>query len=139
MSKFSPNVRRKFRNTNSRLIMTEEVVQKLSEIIESQQEELHCAQAVDKLITLLTKVCRQVSRRPSVMLEQGDPLWKSLTHKFQTSEIRVAALAESYLEFMEKEMSSSKIYPGFTSLVILRKTCKIKTLNTSNHLHVHVQ
>ena len=27
---------------------------------------------VDTLITLLTKVCRQVSRRQSVMLEQGD-------------------------------------------------------------------
>ena len=30
--------------------------------------------AVDKLITLLTKVCRPVSRRLSVMLEQGDLL-----------------------------------------------------------------
>ena len=28
--------------------------------------------AVDKLNTLLTKVCRRVSRRPSVMLKQGD-------------------------------------------------------------------
>ena len=43
---------------------------------------------VDKLITLLTKVCRQVSRRPSVMLDQGN-LFSD--HKFQTSEkIRVA-------------------------------------------------
>ena len=31
--------------TSSRLIMTEKVYKKLSEIIESQQEELHCAQA----------------------------------------------------------------------------------------------
>ena len=47
--------------------------------------------AVDKLITLLTKVCRPVSRRLSV-IEHGDPLWNSLTHKFQTSEkIRTAA------------------------------------------------
>ena len=29
--------------------------------------------AVDKLVTLLTKVCRPVSRRSSVMLEQGIP------------------------------------------------------------------
>ena len=43
-SKFSPNVRRKSRNTNSRLLTTEEVFPKLGEIIESQQEELHCAQ-----------------------------------------------------------------------------------------------
>ena len=44
--------------------------------------------AVDKLITLLTKVCCQVNRRPSVMLEQGD-LFSD--HWFQTSEkIRVA-------------------------------------------------
>ena len=40
---------------------------------------------VDELITLTTKVCRPVSRRLSVM-EQGDLLWNSLTHKFQTSE-----------------------------------------------------
>ena len=45
-SELSPNVRQKLRNTNSRLITTEEVsVRKLSEIIESQHEELHCAQA----------------------------------------------------------------------------------------------
>ena len=36
--------------------------------------------AVDKLITLLTKVCRPVSRRLSVMLEQGDLLLISLIH-----------------------------------------------------------
>ena len=41
--------------------------------------------AVDKLITLLTKVCRPVSRRLSV-IERRYPLWNSLTHKFQTSE-----------------------------------------------------
>ena len=44
-SKSSPNVRRRLRNTNSRLIMTEEVYTKVSEIVESQQEELHRAQA----------------------------------------------------------------------------------------------
>ena len=47
--------------------------------------------AVDELITLKTKVCRSVSRRLSV-IERGDPLWYSLTHKFQTSEkIRATA------------------------------------------------
>ena len=48
--------------------------------------------AVDKLITLLTKVCRPVSRRLSVMLEQGDLLLFSLIHLSPTSEkIRVEA------------------------------------------------
>ena len=36
--------------------------------------------AVDKLITLLTKVCRPVSRRLSVILEHGDLLLISLIH-----------------------------------------------------------
>ena len=35
--------------------------------------------AVDELITLMTKVCRPVSRRLSVK-ERGDPLWNSLIH-----------------------------------------------------------
>ena len=42
--------------------------------------------AVDEPITLMKKVCRPVSRRPSVMKERGDSLWNRLTHKFQTSE-----------------------------------------------------
>ena len=37
--------------------------------------------AVDELITLMTKVCRPVSRLLSV-IERTDPLWNSLTHKF---------------------------------------------------------
>ena len=41
--------------------------------------------AVDKLITLLMKVCCQVSRCLSVMLEQGDLFPMSLDHSFQTS------------------------------------------------------
>ena len=41
--------------------------------------------AVHELITLKTKVCRPVSRRLSV-IERGDLLLLSLTHKFQTSE-----------------------------------------------------
>ena len=36
--------------------------------------------AVDKLVTLLTKACCQVSRRLSVMLEQGDLFSMSLDH-----------------------------------------------------------
>ena len=43
--------------------------------------------AVDKLITLLTKVRRPVSRRLSVMLEQGDLLLISLIH--QSQQIRI--------------------------------------------------
>ena len=47
--------------------------------------------AVDKLITLLKKVCRPVSRCLSV-IEQGDLLVISLIHKSQTSKkTRVAA------------------------------------------------
>ena len=42
--------------------------------------------AVDELVTLMTKVCRPVSRRRLSVIERGDPLWNSLTHKFQTSE-----------------------------------------------------
>ena len=42
--------------------------------------------AVDEPITLKTKVCRPVSRHPSVMIERRDPWWNRLTHTFQTSE-----------------------------------------------------
>ena len=41
--------------------------------------------AVDELITLMTKVCRPVSRRLSV-IKRRDPLQNSLTHKFQVFE-----------------------------------------------------
>ena len=41
--------------------------------------------AVDKLITLLTKACCQVSRCLSVMFEQVDLFPMSLDHQFQTS------------------------------------------------------
>ena len=47
-SKSSLTVKRRFENTNSRLIMTEEVFKKLNETIESQQEELHRAQAGER-------------------------------------------------------------------------------------------
>ena len=42
--------------------------------------------AVDEPITFKNKVCRPVCRRPSVMIERGDPLWHRLTHKFQVFE-----------------------------------------------------
>ena len=42
--------------------------------------------AVDKLIALLKKVCCQVSRCLSVMLEQGDLFLMSVDHSLQTSE-----------------------------------------------------
>ena len=47
-SRFSLTVKRRFENTNSRLIMTEEVHKKLNETIESQQEELHRAQGEER-------------------------------------------------------------------------------------------
>ena len=40
--------------------------------------------AVDEPITLVTKVCRPVSRR--LCHRTGDPLWNSLFYKFQTFE-----------------------------------------------------
>ena len=61
--------------------------------------------AVDTLITLLTKVCRPVSRRLSVT-EQGDLLVISLIHSSQTSKkIRVAAqkMSKSGLFWNDKE------------------------------------
>ena len=67
--------------------------------------------AVDKLITFLTKVCRPVSRRQSV-IERGDPLWNSLTHKFQTSEkIRATArkMSKSGFFWNDKESRFSLI------------------------------
>ena len=42
--------------------------------------------AVDEPISLKTKVCRPVCRRPSVMIERRDPLWNRLTHNFQVFE-----------------------------------------------------
>ena len=61
--------------------------------------------AVDELITLLTKVCRPVSRLLSV-IEQGDLLWNSFIHKSQTSEkIRAAAqkMSKSGVFWNDKE------------------------------------
>ena len=44
-SEFSPNVGRKLRNTNARLIMTEEVYENEVKLLNLSQEELHSAQA----------------------------------------------------------------------------------------------
>ena len=62
--------------------------------------------AVDELITLLTKVCRPVSRLLSV-IEQGDLLWNSFIHKSQTSEkIRAAAQKMSKSGFFWNDKES---------------------------------
>ena len=62
--------------------------------------------AVDELITLMTKVCRPVSRRLSV-IERGDPSWNSLTHKFHTSEkIRATAQKMSTSGFFWNDKES---------------------------------
>ena len=60
--------------------------------------------AVDELITLMMKVFRPVSRRRLSVIERGDPLWNSLTHKFQTSEkIRATAQKVSKSGFLERQ------------------------------------
>ena len=60
--------------------------------------------AVDELLTLMTKVCRPVSRRRLSVIERGDPLWNSLTHKFQTSEkIRATAQKVSKSGFFRND------------------------------------
>ena len=62
--------------------------------------------AVDELITLLTKVCRPVSRLLSV-IEQGDLLWNSFIHQSQTSEkIRAAAQKMSKSGFFWNDKES---------------------------------
>ena len=62
--------------------------------------------AVDELITLLTKVCRPVSRLLSV-IKQGDLLWNSFIHKSQTSEkIRAAAQKMSKSGFFWNDKES---------------------------------
>ena len=63
--------------------------------------------AVDGLITLLTKVCRPVSRCLSVVLEPGELFPISLIHKFQTSEkISVAAQKMSKSGFFWNDRKS---------------------------------
>ena len=60
--------------------------------------------ALDKFITLLTKACCPVSRRLSVMLEQGDLFSMSLDHWFQTSEkIHVATQKVSKSGFFSND------------------------------------
>ena len=63
--------------------------------------------AVDELITLMTNVCRPVSRRRLSVIERGYPLWNSLTHKFQTSEkIRATAQKMSKSGFFWNDKES---------------------------------
>ena len=62
--------------------------------------------AVEELVTLLTKVCRPVSRRLSV-IEQGDLLWNSLIHESEMSEkIRAAAQKVSKAGFFWNDKES---------------------------------
>ena len=62
---------------------------------------------VDELITLKTKVCRPVSRRPSVMIERWDPLWNRLIHKLQMFEkFRVTAQKASKSGFLWNDKES---------------------------------
>ena len=63
--------------------------------------------AVDKLITLLTKACCQVSRCLSVLLEQGDLFPMSLDRQFQTSQkIHVATQKMSKSGFFWNDKKS---------------------------------
>ena len=63
--------------------------------------------AVDKFITLLTKACCTVSRRLTVMLEQGDLFSMSLDHCCQTSEkIHVVTQKVSKWGFFGKDKQS---------------------------------
>ena len=63
--------------------------------------------AVDELTTLMTKVCRPVSRRRRSVIERSDPLWNILTHKSQKSEkIRATALKMSKSGFFWNDRES---------------------------------
>ena len=75
------------------------------------QEREDAASRRRAFITLLTKVCRPVSRRLSI-IEQGDLLWNSLIHKSQTSDkIRAAAqkMSKSGFFWNDKESRFSLI------------------------------
>ena len=76
-SKLSPNVRRKLRNTNFRLIVTEEVYKNYIEIIESQQEELHCTHAETN------GYCSKIRNYVKLIIKVSMK-WKNLK-KFQSS------------------------------------------------------
>ena len=68
----------------------------------------HCSPTSEKMMRavdeLMTKVCRPVSRRRLSVTERDDPLWNSLTHKFQTSEkIRATPLSKSGFFWNDKK------------------------------------
>ena len=75
--------------------------------------------AVDELITLLTKVCCPVSRRLSVMLEQGDLFPMSLDHSFQTSE-KIRHLREAHEKSLN-EIQELKRFQGSSFDTISRR------------------
>ena len=63
--------------------------------------------AEDEPITLKKKVCRLVCRRPSVMIERGDPLFAHLTHKFRVfKKFKDTALKVSKLGFFWNDKES---------------------------------
>ena len=77
------------RNPRSRMgpRMTSSTIGKAlsSPLFTQEREDDACPRRAEP-ITLKTKVCRPVSRRPSVIIERGNLLLISLTHKFQMSE-----------------------------------------------------
>ena len=75
--------------------------------------------AVDKVITLLTKVCCPVSRRLSVMLEQGDLFPMSLDHSFKTSE-KIRHLREAHEKSLN-EMEELERFRGSTFETLSRR------------------
>ena len=62
--------------------------------------------AVDKLITLLKKVCCQVSRCLSVMLEQGDLFLMSLDHSFRILKKKIRAITSCWKKALSQSCAS---------------------------------
>ena len=90
--------------------------------------------AVDKLITLLKKVCCQVCRCLSVMLEQGDLFLISLSRWSQTSEkIHVATQKMSKSGFFWNDQKSR-----FSLIVEQRFRDTSSVSNVSEHTSPHV-
>ena len=103
-SKFTPNVRRKSRNTNSRLIMTNEVYENS---IESQQEELQCAQA------------EELQRRAQLLFMKG--------YCSNNSELREAHHKALHSTLFRGE-NWSRIRTLFWNLLARYKNCKTKLI-----------
>ena len=88
--------------------------------IPSVERSLHQCSLRDKLTTLLKKVCCQVSRCLSVMLEQGDLFPMSLDHQFQTSgKIHVATQKMSKSGFFWKRADSRWLWSRDSEIWVL--------------------